>query len=66
MDTEKHMTKSYGMDAVKSDTSDTKSPPHVIHSIGNPERVRLEFPRATEHTKETNKLLEGLGPRFIG
>ncbi|KAH0666783.1 hypothetical protein KY290_028957 [Solanum tuberosum] len=51
-------------DAVKSDASDTKSPPRVIQGVGSPDRVRFELPREAEHTEETDKLLEGLGPRF--
>ncbi|WMV32850.1 hypothetical protein MTR67_026235 [Solanum verrucosum] len=32
--------------------------------VGSPDRVRFELPREAEHTEETYKLLEGLGPRF--
>ncbi|MCD7454988.1 Chloroplastic group IIA intron splicing facilitator CRS1 [Datura stramonium] len=64
MGTEEHMTNSSGMDAVKSDASDRKSPPRVIQGVGSPDRVRFELPGEAEHTEEADKLLEGLGPRF--
>ncbi|CAN4082513.1 unnamed protein product [Withania somnifera] len=65
MDTEEHVTNSSGMNAVKSDASDRKSPPRVIQGVGSPDRVRFELPGEAEHTEEADKLLEGLGPRFI-
>uniref|UniRef100_A0A3Q7HNH2 Uncharacterized protein n=1 Tax=Solanum lycopersicum TaxID=4081 RepID=A0A3Q7HNH2_SOLLC len=60
MGMEEHITNSSGMDAVKSDASDTKYPP----GVGSPNKVRFELPSESKHTEETNKLLEGLGPRF--
>lgn len=64
MGLEEHMTNSSGMDAVKSDALDRKSPPRVIQGVGSPDRVRFELPGEAEHTEEADKLLEGLGPRF--
>lgn len=64
MGREEHLTNSSGMDAVKSDASDRKSPPRVIQGVGSPDRVRFELPGEAEHTEEADKLLEGLGPRF--
>ncbi|XP_004232267.1 CRM-domain containing factor CFM2, chloroplastic [Solanum lycopersicum] len=64
MGAEEHMTNSSGIDAVKSDASDRKSPPRVIQGVGSPDRVRFELPGEAEHTEEADKLLEGLGPRF--
>ncbi|XP_060191504.1 CRM-domain containing factor CFM2, chloroplastic [Lycium barbarum] len=65
MGTEGDMTNSSDMDAIKSDASDRKSPPRVIQGVGSPDRVRFELPGEAEHTEEADKLLEGLGPRFI-
>ncbi|WMV35472.1 hypothetical protein MTR67_028857, partial [Solanum verrucosum] len=38
--------------------------PDLLMGVGSPDRVRFELPREAEHTEETDKLLEGLGPCF--
>ncbi|KAG5602475.1 hypothetical protein H5410_033845, partial [Solanum commersonii] len=38
--------------------------PDLLMGVGSPDRVRFELPREEEHTEETDKLLEGLGPCF--